>query len=57
MKGAFADMNECSRFITVLREAGWTDTQINDFILYIEADETSYNQNEILFDFPKIQLK
>ena len=55
MKGAFSDMNECSRFITVLREAGWTDTQINDFILCIEADETSYNQNEILFDFPKIQ--
>ena len=37
-------MQECSRFIIGLRDAGWSDTQINDFILYIETgDKTSQN--------------
>lgn len=36
------NMQECSRLILGLRSAGWSDTQINDFILYIETGDTHY---------------
>jgi len=32
-------MQETSRIILGLRAAGWTDTQINNFILWIETGE------------------
>ena len=35
-------MQECSRLILGLRAAGWTDTQINDFILHIETGDIQY---------------
>lgn len=35
-------MQECSRLILGLRAAGWTDKQINDFILYIETGNDQY---------------
>jgi hypothetical protein len=35
-------MQECSRLILELRAAGWTDKQINDFILYIETGNNQY---------------
>lgn len=36
------NMQECSRLILGLRAAGWTDTQINDFILWIETGDPAY---------------
>ena len=35
-------MQETSRLILGLRAAGWTDTEIADFILYIENGEEQY---------------
>ena len=40
-------MQECSRLILGLRAAGWTDTQINDFILWIETGDISYKPKGI----------
>ncbi len=34
------NMQEFSRLILGLRAAGWTDTQITDFILYIGGDNS-----------------
>lgn len=36
------DMKEVARFILGLRSAGWTEKQINDFMLYIESGEEQY---------------
>ncbi|MBQ8956489.1 MAG: hypothetical protein IJ075_05940 [Lachnospiraceae bacterium] len=36
------NMQENTRFILGLREAGWTEKQINDFMLYIESGDERY---------------
>ena len=37
------NMTENTRFIKGLRRLGWTDTEINDFTLYLEeGDETFF---------------
>lgn len=36
------NMQEVARMITGLRAAGWSDTEINDFLLYIETGEDQY---------------
>lgn len=36
------NMTENARFILGLRNAGWTEKQINDFILYIESGQEQY---------------
>lgn len=33
---------ENSRLILVLRERGWTDTEINDLVLYLETGEEKW---------------
>ena len=35
-------MVEISRFILGLREAGWSEERINNFILYIESGDEQY---------------
>ena len=35
-------MQEASRLILGLRAAGWSDTQIADFILWIESGDPQY---------------
>ena len=35
-------MQEASRLILGLRAAGWTEKDINDFILWIETGEEKY---------------
>ena len=32
----------CSRLILGLREKGWTDTEITDFILWVETGDERY---------------
>ena len=39
-------MQEISRLILGLRAAGWSDTQINDFLLYIESGEEQYKPKQ-----------
>jgi hypothetical protein len=36
------NMAETSRMILGLREAGWDEKAINDFILYVETGEEQY---------------
>lgn len=36
------NMSETSRFIIGLRNAGWDEKAINDFILFIETGEEQY---------------
>ena len=36
------NMSESSRLILGLRAKGWSDTEINDFILWIETGEEQY---------------
>lgn len=36
------NMQESSRLILGLRAKGWTDTEINNFILWIETGEEQY---------------
>ena len=36
------NMTENTRFILGLREAGWTEKEINDFMLYIESGDEQY---------------
>lgn len=36
------NMQEMTRLIRGLREAGWTEKEINDFLLYIESGEDQY---------------
>ncbi len=40
-------MQETSRLILGLRSAGWDDTRINDFILWIETGDEKYKPKEI----------
>ena len=35
-------MTEISRLILGLREAGWSEKKINDFLLYIESGDDAY---------------
>lgn len=36
------EMHEMFRFILGLRAAGWSEKEINDFLLYIEFGEEQY---------------
>lgn len=36
------NMTEVARLLLGLRATGWTEKQINDFILYIESGEEQY---------------
>ena len=36
------NMQETARLILGLRSAGWTEEQINDFILFIESGDEKY---------------
>ena len=36
------NMSESSRMILGLRSKGWTDTEITDFILWIETGDNRY---------------
>ena len=36
------NMQETSRLILGLRDAGWTEKEINDFLLYIESGSEEY---------------
>lgn len=36
------NMQEAARLILGLREAGWSEKAINDFMLYIESGEVKY---------------
>lgn len=36
------NMGEMSRLILGLRSAGWTDTEINDFVLWVETGDEKY---------------
>ena len=36
------NMTEVARLLVGLRAAGWTEKEINDFILYIETGEEQY---------------
>ncbi len=40
------NMQETARMILGLRAAGWTDTEINDFMLFIETGEEQYKPQE-----------
>lgn len=40
------NMQETSRIILGLRAAGWTDTEINDFILWVETGDEKYKPKE-----------
>ena len=40
--GVSMNMQENARFILGLRAAGWTEKEINDFILYIESGNEEY---------------
>lgn len=40
------NMQETARFILGLRSAGWTEEQINDFVLYIETGEDQYKPKD-----------
>lgn len=51
------NMQECSRLILGLRAAGWNDTQINDFILYIETGDNHYQPKDIPTPPPSIPQK
>jgi len=35
-------MTEIARLLLGLRAAGWTEKEINDFVLYIESGEEQY---------------
>lgn len=36
------DMQEVARLLLGLREKGWSDTEIVDFLLYLESGEDNY---------------
>ena len=36
------NMTEVARFILGLRAAGWSEKEINDFMLYIESGQEQY---------------
>ena len=41
------NMSETARMIVGLRAAGWSDTDINNFILYIETGDERYKPKSI----------
>lgn len=43
------DLNnkENSRIIIALRERGWTDTEINDLVLYMETGEEKWKERVV----------
>lgn len=41
------NMQETSRFILGLRSAGWSEKEINDFILFIESGEDQYKPKPV----------
>ena len=48
------NMTEVARLLLGLRAAGWTEKEINDFVLYIESGEEQYkpkprNENKQYF--------
>lgn len=45
-EGGKMNMSESSRLIIGLRSKGWTDTEIADFILWIETGEEKYKPKE-----------
>ncbi len=40
------NMTEVARLITGLRASGWTEKQINDFLLWIESGEERYRPQQ-----------
>ena len=46
-RGYAVNMSESSRLIIGLRGKGWTDTEIADFILWIETGEEQYRPTEL----------
>ena len=40
--GTVMNMSESARIIVGLRSKGWTDTEIADFILWVETGEEQY---------------
>lgn len=40
------NMTEVARLLIGLRSAGWTEKEINDFLLYIETGEEQYKPKE-----------
>lgn len=43
---ATMNMQEASRVILGLRAAGWSEKEINDFILYVETGEEQYKPKQ-----------
>ena len=39
------NMTEVARLLLGLRAAGWSEKEINDFVLYIESGEEHYKPN------------
>ena len=48
------NMQECSRLIIGLRATGWNDTQIADFILWVETGDPAYKPQETPTPPPKV---
>lgn len=40
--GVVMNMTEVARLLLGLRAAGWTEKEINDFVLYIESGDEQY---------------
>ena len=40
------NMQETARLILGLRAAGWSEKEINDFLLFIESGEEQYKPNK-----------
>ncbi len=40
------NMTEVARLIQGLRSAGWTEKQINDFLMWIESGEEQYKPKD-----------
>lgn len=41
------NMQETARFILGLRAAGWSEKEINDFMLFIESGEEQYKPKAV----------
>ena len=41
------NMQETTRIILGLRAKGWTDTEINDFILFVETGDEKYKPQKV----------
>lgn len=39
------NLTEVAKLLLGLRAAGWSDKEINDFVLYIETGEEQYKPN------------